>query len=130
MYGADKSSAASRYATESSSQLGNRGYDINERGQDFDQAIRLEHDPVLLQNEKIAGMYPTGPQNFAAPPGGSIPGGSQADYASQINAANARGAAATGSGINTGLALGGDIIANRNKYDPNYTGAGAPRGDG
>jgi hypothetical protein len=136
MHGADVSAGASRYATDNASQLGNRGYDLSERGQDFSEAQALERDPYELQNLQMGGQYPTGPTNYGAIPTGAGATMNGANYAAQINQGNATANAGIGSALVAGgRALGGYYMNNvapgsPGSYDPNYNGAGAPRGDG
>jgi len=85
------SAAASRYATESNSQIQNRQLSGTERGQDFSQALQMQQAPYNLQNLQMGGMYTQGSPTYSNFQGGQMPGADNSNYAGQINQAGNQG---------------------------------------
>lgn len=69
-------------------QLGNRGLDLQQQGQDWRQMMEGAMLPINMQNAYMQGMYPGGmPQTPQYPSAPSIPGGNQYAAGSGQNAA-------------------------------------------
>lgn len=111
MHSADAARQASMYGTDSAAQLGNRSLDTVEHQNTFNNALRLEQDPYIIQNLQMQGMYPSSDPTFANVPTGTGYGQNSADYSRQIGAANNQGAAGINAAIDTGAALGGRLLA-------------------
>jgi hypothetical protein len=107
---AQASQATARELGQMQYQAQQRQMENAERQAVFDRALTLEHDPVKLQNEQMAGMYPTGNPQFSNYQGGSIPGANQANYAEQINQGNSQANAGLGTTIQAGMSLGGRLL--------------------
>jgi len=86
IHASDNSLAGSLASTGAQSQLGNRGYDISQAQQEFNNSRQQAFDPYILQNLAMGGMNPNDPTfgsyNTMGPPG------SQLGYAGQQIGAN------------------------------------------
>ena len=88
-------------------QLGTRQQEMAERGQTFNQTLRMEQDPYIMQNLISGGQYPTGNAPQTALNGGQS---DQSNYAQQIGAANNQ----TAQGYGSMASLGGGLLTNQN----------------
>jgi hypothetical protein len=100
---AQASQATARELGQMQYQAQQRQMENAERQAVFDRALKL-------QNEQMAGMYPTGNPQFSNYQGGSIPGANQANYAEQINQGNSQANAGLGTTIQAGMSLGGRLL--------------------